>query len=293
MNPRNQKNSFYLIGFLFILNILALIIVFDLNEPKLLRVYFFDIGQGDSILVISPHNHRILIDGGPSSKILERLEKVIPFYDRNIDLIVLTHPDTDHIKGLVEVLKTYKVDNVLWTGVWNNTLLYEEWLDLLEFKEAVITFAELGQKVKVISDPEYYLYFDVFYPFENVAGKEMSSVNDFSIVVKMVFKDISFLFTGDITSKVEKRLVEAVLPLESDILKVAHHGSKYSNSELFLENILPEVAVIQVGKDNSHGHPALEVLERLEKFSIRVLRNDIDGNIKIITNGKNYAISNF
>ena len=129
----------------------------------------------------------------------------------------------------------------------------------------------------------------ILYPFENLAGMGLKNSNDGSIVSRLVFNGNSFLFTGDISSKTEKVLVSKEVNLSSDVLKVPHHGSKYSTSELFLENVNPEIAVVSVGK-NSYGHPTPESLQRLENFGIKVLRTDLDGDIEIVSDGKKIEI---
>ena len=293
MKFRRKNFSFCILAILFFLNIISWIIVWDLNSAQALEVNFLNVGQGDATFMVSPQNHQILIDGGPDSTILEKLAKEMPFWDRTIDLIILTHPEKDHLTGLIEVLKRYKIENILWTGVVRDTSEYREWLNLIEKEGAQIKIAKAGQKIKLSPlNPDKSIYFDILLPFADVSGQEIKNSNDTSIVTKLVFKNTAFLFTGDISSNGEEKLISANLRLESDVLKVSHHGSKYSTSENFLENVLPEIAVIQVG-ENSYGHPTPEVLERLEKFGIKVLRTDLNGDIKIISNGKDYGISNF
>jgi len=292
MKFRTKNFSFFILGILFFLNILAWIAVYDLSNPQVFSVSFFDVGQGDAIFIESPQRHQVLIDGGPGPAILEKLGREMPFYDRSLDLIVLTHPDKDHISGLIEVLKRYDVENVLWTGIVRDTSEYEEWIELIKEEEAEIFIAKFGQKIIYPgSDPkEKQGYMEVLYPLESLEGQEFkNSSNDTSIVLKLVFNKNTFLFTGDISSKVEKDLKLANIQLKTDILKVAHHGSKYSSSDYFLESALPEVAVIQVGK-NSYGHPADEVLSRLEKFGIKILRTDKQDDIKIVSDGDNFEI---
>jgi len=293
MKFRRKNFSFCILAILFFLNIISWIIVWDLNSAQALEVNFLNVGQGDATFMVSPQNHQILIDGGPDSTTLEKLAKEMPFWDRTIDLIILTHPEKDHLTGLIEVLKRYKIENILWTGVVRDTSEYREWLNLIEKEGAQIKIAKAGQKIKLSPlNPDKSIYFDILLPFADVSGQEIKNSNDTSIVTKLVFKNTAFLFTGDISSNGEEKLISANLRLESDVLKVSHHGSKYSTSENFLENVLPEIAVIQVG-ENSYGHPTPEVLERLEKFGIKVLRTDLNGDIKIISNGKDYGISNF
>jgi len=278
--------------FIFIL-LLANVFVWQevLREDNNLKVVFFDVGQGDSIFVETPEGHQILIDGGPSGKrILEKLSKEIPFWDKTIDLVILTHPDYDHLAGLNYVLRRYRVKNILWSGIEKNTKTYQYWIENLkkEKKEGgKIVIAERGQIVKA-GEAELY----IFYPFESLESKLFDkSSNDSSVVAKLTFGNSSFFLPGDITEKTEKKLIsenssaEKIQQLRSSVLKVAHHGSKNSTSREFLEEVLPEIAVISVGKNNSYGHPHEKVLRRLEDFGIKVLRTDIKGDIKIISNG--------
>ena len=288
---KNKKIVWIVLGVLFCLNLIAWVVVFDLSRPQDLKVVFFDVGQGDSIFIETPQGHQILIDGGPSSAILEKLAKEMPFYDRTIDLIILTHPEHDHYFGLFEVLKRYEVENILWTGVIRDTAEYQEWINLIEKEGANLLIAEAGQKIILQKDP--LIFMEILHPFENLAGQEIKNSNDTSIVTHLFFEDISFLFTGDIIKKVEAKLVEQGVDLDSEVLKVAHHGSKTSSSLEFLEAVSPEIAVIQVGKDNSYGHPHPEVLANLEQFGIYILRTDKDGDIKIVSDGSNFKYEEY
>jgi competence protein ComEC len=286
---KQRKVVFSILAGLFCLNILAWIAVYDLSRPRFLEVIFFNLGQGDAIFIQTPEAHQILIDGGPSSAILEKLTREMPFWDRTIDLIILTHPEKDHLIGLIEVLKRYKVENILWTGVIRNTPEYKEWEVLLKKKGAKIFFAKAGQKI--LSQG---LIMEILYPFEELAGKEFKNSNDTSIVAKLVFGGNSFLFTGDVGKNIEKELIRQyslsnsaeLATLDSDVLKVGHHGSKTSTRDEFIQQVSPEMVVISVGKGNPYGHPHQEVLEILAKYGIRVLRTDREGDIKIFSDGQ-------
>lgn len=276
---------------LFCLNILAWLAVYEISQPRFLEVNFFDVGQGEAIFIVSPQRHQILIDGGPDSTILEKLSKEIPFWDRSIDLIILTHPERDHLVGLIEVLKRYKVENILWTGVVRDTPEYKEWKRLIKEEEAKIFIAKSNQEIKMTGlSPAHFL---ILYPFENLEGQKFKDSNDTSIVAKLIFGKISFLFTGDISKLGERKMIEEKIDLDSDILKIAHHGSKTSSLEEFIKEVSPEIAVIQVGRDNHYSHPHPETLETLSKFGINVLRTDKDGDIKIISDRVNYEIPHF
>lgn len=282
---RKNSSIFIVLGILFFLNIFAWITVYDLSQPRFLEVNFFDIGQGDAIFIEIPENHQILIDGGPTSVVLEKLAKEMPFWDRTIDLIILTHPEHDHIAGLIEVLKRYKVENILWTGIIRDTAEHKEWKRLIKEEKAEIKIARLGQKI-IISGT----VLDILHPFENLEGQESKNSNNTSIIIKLISGKNTFLFTGDVYKLIEKQLIERNIEIDSDVLKIGHHGSKTSSSEEFLEKVSPEIAVISAGKDNQYGHPHQEALERLENYGIRTLRTDEEGDIKIISDGINYKI---
>lgn len=292
MVRENRKFVIGILVFLFFSNFFAFIVVFDLSRLQCLEVNFFNVGQGDAILIETPQRHQILIDGGPNPKILEKLAKEIPFWKRTIDLIILTHPEKDHLTGLLEVLKKYKVENILWTGIVRKIPEYDEWQRLIKEERAKVKISKSGQK---ISCENCDWKIEILYPFENLEGVEFENSNDTSIVSKLIFENISFLFTGDISKNVEYLLSYSrkLEDINSDILKIAHHGSKTSTSENFLEKVSPEIAVISVGKENPYGHPHEEVLEILEKYGIKILRTDKDDDIKIIADGKNYEVSNF
>jgi|SRR3989344_2340532 len=247
-------------------------------EGSHLKVTFFDVGQGDAIFIETPQGHQILIDGGPVRQLAaEKVGKALPFWDKSLDLVVLTHPDADHITGLVGALERYAIGNVLWTGVEADTNIFALWKAALEAEGARIALARVGQKV-VWSEDSTSAFMEILYPDAfSIAGEK--ATNDTGIVSKLVFGSHSFLFTGDITKAVEQKLVSQGINLRADILKVPHHGSKYSSSEAFLAAVSPVVAVIQVGAKNSYGHPTQEVLSRLG--NIPVLRTDEKSDIVI------------
>lgn len=285
MIEKRKKIILIFLGFLFIADILAWNIVFDLSRTRFLEVNFFDVGQGDAILIESPKRTQILIDGGPSSKILEKLSETLPFYDRSIDLIILTHPDPDHLLGLIDVLKRYKVDLIGTNGAVSSRPEFKEFMSQILKKEVPLKILKKDQRISIGES----LSFDILAPLENFDGRKVSDYNTSSIVSKMIYGDSSFLFTGDTTQSVEKELVKQGINLNSDILKIGHHGSKTSTTEDFLKKITPEIAVIQVGKNNQYGHPYSEVLERLEKFGIKIFRTDENGDIKIISDGVSFG----
>lgn len=291
----------YILFGLLLCNATAGLILWDLTKPQSLEVNFFDIGQGDAIFIQTPQQHQILIDGGPSSTaILRKLSQTMPYWDRTIDLIILTHPEHDHIAGLIEVLKSYKVENILWTGIIRNTAEYKEWQKIIQDEGANIIIAQAGVKIFSGNSSEYYKL-EVLYPFESLESQEIKSVNNTSVIARLSFGENSFLFTGDAFKSVENELIEEGIYLDSDVLKVGHHGSKTSTAQEFIEAVSPKIAVIQCGRNNRYGHPYPETLATLEKFDINILRTDQNGDIKIFSDGSsleiktqdNYGLSSF
>jgi len=201
--------------------------------------------------------------------------------------MILTHGHADHLNGLMEVLDHYQVNAILWNGVGLENNLVNQWQRKIENKNVKI--AQSGQRIKA---EDFHL--DVLYPFEPL--KENKDLNLTSIVLRLVYKDKKFLFTGDIYQSVEKELVDKKnfcldkeeeikcrgMELESNVLKVAHHGSKTSTEKFFIEEVNPQIAVISAGLNNRFNHPHPETLETLLNYGIRVERTDLEGDIKIV-----------
>lgn len=270
---------------LILINFLVWQEVFALSGLRYLKMNVLDIGQGDSIFIETPANHQILVDGGPGSVVLGRLPEYMPIWDRSLDMVVLTHPDLDHMSGLLAVLQKYKVDYILWTGTKRDSAAYQKWVklvDLAQKRGTKIIIAKKGQRIFLGNATV-----QVLNPQENLEGVNFKNTsNDTSIVLRLTIGEKSFLLTGDMTEKAEKKIMETGVDLDSDVLKVAHHGSKYSTSEEFLQAVTPEIAAISVQKGNSYGHPTPEVLQRLQKFGITILRTDELGNIEILSDGR-------
>ncbi|MDP2934464.1 MAG: MBL fold metallo-hydrolase [bacterium] len=279
---KKQKIGFLI--FLFLTTIVVWVFVFTQESGKFLKMEFFDVGQGDAEFIETPQRQQILIDGGPDMSVLEKLGRAMPFYDRYIDLVILTHPETDHLNGLIEVLKRYNVGAVITTGIIRDTQEYKEWIGLLEEKRIPVFIAKAGGIIDLGDN----INVNIIYPFENLAGKKLSDTNNNSIVSQLVYGNFEALFTGDIEKSAENKLISAGVNLNSDILKIAHHGSKTSTSDAFLRAVNAILAVIEVGKDNSYGHPHQEVLERLKNLNI--LQTGKDGDIKIFSDGLSFEI---
>ncbi|HBB36548.1 MAG: internalization competence protein, competence protein ComEC protein [Candidatus Moranbacteria bacterium GW2011_GWC1_45_18] len=238
-----------------------------------LQVVFLDVGQGDSIL-IQKGTRQILIDGGPSGKTeLAKLGKYLPYFDDEIELVILTHPDKDHLAGLVEVARSYKIGKVLTTGAEKDTQVYKEWKDLLAYNKFETMEVWRGAEVKFED-----VRMKVIHPQGKIDASAGDANND-SIVARLDYGENSFLFTGDIESPAEKEILDSGEDIDVDFLKIAHHGSKYSSGEAFLDAASPEEAIISVSENNSYGHPTEAVLGALKKRNINIFRTDEIGDI--------------
>jgi competence protein ComEC len=249
-----------------------------------LHVYFLDVGQGDAILV-SQGSRQILVDGGPSPQaITMALGKEMPFWDRTIDLLVLTHPDADHITGLIEVLRRYKVKQVLYPHMKVYTALHTEFLELIQEKDIPVILAEASQRISLTED----VFLDVLNPAQNIRYSDMDNN---SVVLCLDSGIISFLLTGDIMKEGEYDLLLRRSVNESTVLKLAHHGSASSTTSEFLNAVNPQIAIISAGKDNRYGHPDEEVLERLKmKGNIAIFNTGIHGTIEFISDGNTMRV---
>lgn len=271
---QNKKLVYGILLSLFILCLILGSVIFCSKNSQELKVIFLNIGQGDAILIAQGSN-QVLIDGGKSGKLLlERLGKFIPFWDRQIEMVVATHPDQDHIGGLVAVLQSYKVETVMETKAQSQTQVYKRWEDEIEKEQARRVEAVRGARIKFPNDAVA----EIIYPFYSLADSQSKDNNANSIVIKLTFGEEDFLLTGDLPSKQEKILIDSGLDLKARILKAGHHGSKHSTSAEFLKSVNSEEVIISVGK-NSYGHPHPDVLERLRKQRIEFYRTDEDGNI--------------
>jgi competence protein ComEC len=242
-----------------------------------LHVTMFDVEQGDALLIETPGNQRILIDGGPNLSLLEKLGDELPYFKRQIDLLVLSHPDADHITSLAEVLRRYDVKKVLMTGVHKDMSRYSAFLDALDESDAEIIIADANYDIDLGAGA----MLDILWPRENMFGKEVKDTNKTSIVSKLIWKDHEILLTGDIDKNSERELLIEGEVLTADILTVPHHGSKTSSSTGFLLAVNPELALISVGRNNRYSHPHREVVSRYEKLNIPIKRTDLEGKIEL------------
>ena len=237
------------------------------------EVYFLDVGQGDSELAVLPGNVKILIDAGPNRKVLDELTSALSPFDRYIDLVVLSHPQLDHFAGLIDVLKRYQVGAFVFNGRRGETAAFGDLEKIIN--ENKIPIIILGEKDKIKYQDSR---FDVLSPSKNLLSS--AELNDTTLVMRLLSQNAKILFTGDIDSKIENYLAEKY-ELDVDVLKIAHHGSKFSSSEEFLRAATPKLTIIEVGK-NSYGHPTEQVLNRLALIGAQIFRTDKDGTIKLV-----------
>lgn len=290
------KNKYYCLLVLAMAAILVWlpIFIYDKNNSGL-RAWFFDVGQGDAEFLDFAGGNQILIDGGPDDKILQKLGKAMPFYDKSIDLIILTHPHKDHVFGLIEVLKRYKVGKIILPKVDFESPFYNEFLSEVKNKDVVLEYLGEGDVVKIgdfaeldFLSPKYENGNYKNTEFNDNAesfGSNGQQLNNKSLVFKLIFGNNSFLFTGDAGVDIEKEIMAEKYNLESDILKVGHHGSKYSSSEDFLKSVDPKYAVIEVGKNNRYGHPAERTLADISSIGAKILRTDLDSDAVFESDG--------
>lgn len=251
------------------------------SQPHDLEVYYLDVGQGDAILIRTPDNQDILIDGGPDNNVLLYLGQILPFWDRDIELMILTHPHDDHVAGLVDVLERYEVKQIIYEQVEYDNPNYKKFQELIVEKNIPHRESFYGDQLELSEN----LYLETIYPFANIDLNEIENVNDTSIINRLIYKENKFLFTGDAEIEVEEMILHNNIDIQANILKAGHHGSKTASSQEFLETVLPEQVIIQCGQNNKFNHPHFITLYKLKQLGISVLRNDLDGTIMCESNG--------
>jgi competence protein ComEC len=245
---------------------------------KGLHVFFLDVGQGDSILIQTPKGENILIDGGNNSYGYTILHALKQLNVVQLDVVIGTHPDADHIGGLDTVIDQIPVKAIYSPKVAHNTITYEDFL---------VASKNKGIKLKDVRSGMKLPFSDVDATFVGPVKAYGSDTNDWSAVLRVSYGENAFLFTGDAPIRAEKDMIESGEELQADVLKVGHHGSKTATSQEFLDKVNPKYAVISVGKDNRYGLPNDEVLNRLTHNHIQMIRTDQKGTIEAISDGTN------
>lgn len=275
-----KRYSFFVL-FILTAGVLLLQQGVDRAVSPYLRVDFFDVGQGDAIFFQTPGRAQVLIDGGPRNTVIEKLARVMPFWDRTIDLVVLTHPQQDHIGGLIGVLDRYDVKQIMLSGVRYSLESYGALLEIIKKKHVPVYFVRGGERFVFDSG----ITATLLNPDRVIVGETSKQVNETSLVMRLEYGNTSFLFTGDAGFAAERDMIADGDMIGADVLKVGHHGSRYASSESFLRTVSPQLAVIQVSRDNRYGHPTDETLRRLAAIGAEVLRTDQDGDIRITSDG--------
>lgn len=271
----NRKLKYGVILFLLALSLILGSIIFYSQKHQELQIIFLDVGQGDSIL-ISRGSFQVLVDGGKNGKLLlNKIGKYIPFWDREIEVVLATHPDQDHISGLINVLEEYSVGTIIRTEDANDTQTFKKFMENVNNEKAENISAKKGVKIIFSEGVEM----EIIYPFFEIGNIADNQSNSGSIVSKITSGENTFLLTGDLPKEQENLILDSGKNVSSKILKIAHHGSKYSTSSRFLEKVNPKEAIISVGKDNSYGHPNEEVINLLKEKNIGITRTDEVGDI--------------
>jgi beta-lactamase superfamily II metal-dependent hydrolase len=259
--------------------------LYSLTLPKKLHVTFFDVGQGDSILIQTPSGHEVLIDGGATSLVVKKLSKKMGYFDKHLDVMIATHDDADHITGLIPVLAHFEVDTIITSPLSGHTGVSAELTKHIDDEHADVHVARKGEVIDFGDG----VVAHILYPSKNLHVKE-SETNDASVSLVITYGEESVLLTGDLPTTHEGELFGGALPRGITVYKAGHHGSKYSSGEQLLSYIRPEYAVISAGKDNKYGHPNPEALERLTTYSKEIISTIDKGTITFLLNGKSVDI---
>ncbi len=291
---RFSKILFFVLTLIFLISSFLIFKIFlDLENRNYLKIIFLDVGQGDSIFIETPSGFQTIVDGGPNSVVIRSLSKFLPFYDRQIDFLIASHSDSDHVAGFVELIKRFKINFYGQNFIKDGDSLNQEILNLINQKE--IDQYYLGSGDKIILDQNKNIYLEILWPPSDHQEKDN---NDNSLVIRIVYDQIKVLLTGDISVEIENKLVNfysnknQIDSLKSEILKAGHHGSKTSTSKEFLDVVNPNYIIISAGKDNRFGHPHQDVLDRINNYKndskreIEILETSIDGSIYFQSDGR-------
>lgn len=259
----------------------------SLPKPDELTIKALDIGQGDAIYLRLPSGEDVLVDAGVDNRVLGELGLAMPFGDRTIETVILSHNHADHIGGLDTILDSYTVKKILISGAIHTTDQYLRLLEKIKQKQVTTEVVRAGDSFSLGETQ-----FTVLHPMNIAIGSLPEDQHDATIVVKASFRKFCVLLTGDLDATHESQIIqfahEQQISLRCDLLKVSHHGSRTSSTQQFLEAVLPKVAMISVGENNRYGHPTQEALDRLTNIGAQILRTDQNGIITLRTNGETF-----
>lgn len=273
LRSQNFRLTLTLILMFFMLIVLTSYYTVKPNS-QVVKLWFFDVGQGDMEMIQTPDNKRVIIDGGPSESAISEVDKVVPFYDRKIDAVVLTHPHADHLAGLIKLIKTYEVKSLYLTGVSQNTPEYLEFLNLIKEKNIETHVVKTGDYIDLGDG----INLDFLFPLTNISETTVENLNNSSIVARLEWGNEAALYMGDLETEGQNELLATGQNVKADLIKVSHHGSSDSADEKFIKAVSPKYAVIEVGVDNKFGHPSQNFINILK--NVKIYRTDQDGNIE-------------
>lgn len=276
-----NKNFIYFIIILFVLNLFSWGMIFERLAFQE-KVAFLNVGQADSEIIINQAGN-ILIDAG-SKKAVQELQNILPFFEKTIDIFVLSHPDRDHFSGIFDILNRYRIRLVVLKDVEETDTLFQEFLKLLKQKKILVILPKQAIKISWQGNDNLLVF--------STNNLKQKSTSQNSLISLYSFQGFHFLFTGDIDQYLENQLIDLLKPIVSkiDVLKVAHHGSKNSSAKEFLDFLKPIFAVIETGV-NSYGHPHKEALERLKEAGATIFRTDLDGSVIFTVKDNNLIYS--
>jgi competence protein ComEC len=288
--PDQVRIRFFVLGFLFIFGLLCVTtpflsnrqgaFVYGASQTPFLTVAFLDVGQGDAIFIETTDGVQMLVDGGPNSVVLRELSKTMPILDKSIDVLLATHSDKDHIGGLVDVLKRYQVKDIIHTNNKNDTAVSEAFDRGSVNEGAIIHIAEAGHQFSLGASTTLL----ILSPEGNPENWESNTA---SVVLQLQYGETEFILTGDAPVNIEEYIAKSFGNLiQSEVLKLGHHGSRTSTSEMFLNTIKPQYAIVSAGLDNSYGHPHQEVVDKLVARDIKMLNTADEGTIIFKSDGK-------
>lgn len=294
----------YFISGIIIGIVLIFSVLFSLPDGKL-HIVFCNVGQGDAAYIRTPNNQDMLIDGGPNNRVLDCLGRHMPFYDRRIDIVILSHPQKDHLQGLIEVARRFDIGTFIIGVEGNETEGYRQLVEVLKEKQIPLKNLFTGDSFRLGN-----LSFDILWPERKWVADNISNIKDqiskrdageavlglstsqdlnsFSYFLHLKYGEFDALFTGDGDSKIQPVIMQTVQLPDIEVLKYPHHGSKTGILPAFLDKIAPELAVISVGK-NSYGHPSNEALQLLKDRNITIERTDVDGDVEVVSDGKEWG----
>ncbi len=266
------------------------------NDGKL-HLVVCNVGQGDGIFIRTAGGADILVDGGPDDSILNCLSNHMPFWDHDIELMVLTHPHADHLTGLISVLSRYKVMHYVTENVKNETAAFKRLQAALAVQHLTAKYIFSGDRIDFADKTQLFTVWPTNEWMENLKLQDIKNlaqegssldVNGYCLIQLLSYGNFRALLTGDAGSVAEDKVAQVVGKV--DVLKVPHHGSATGMSDYFLSEISPALAIISVGANNRYGHPAKSALDLLNSHNIKTLRTDEDGNIEIISDGNSFIV---